>query len=107
MNFLGDLPAEAREVLANADKQWTPESVADFAARWEKDVPDLVQNAREIDALLNRLQTESTVRYSNSEAYLRDITIQVPPPPLMCRSGGSVIIPAPSADFDLQLFLWM
>jgi len=73
MNFLGDLPSEAKEVLSG--KQWVPESVSDFSARWEKDAPELVQQARAIESLVNQLEQAPT-KFGKSEAYLRDIAVQ-------------------------------
>jgi hypothetical protein len=73
MNFLGDLPAEAKEVLSGKVEE--AKSIADFTARWEKDVPELAQTARDIDSLITKFEREP-VQFGKSEAYLRDVAIQ-------------------------------
>lgn len=72
MNFLGDLPADAQEVLSG--KEWVPQTVSDFTARWEKDAPELANQARELESLINKFEKDP-VQYGKSEAYLRDIAI--------------------------------
>jgi hypothetical protein len=75
MDFLGDLPADAREVLSG--REWKPQSVSEFTSRWEQDAPELAQQARELEALLNKTERESPVKFAKSEAYLRDVAVQV------------------------------
>jgi len=72
MNFLGDLPADAQEVLSG--KEWVPQSVSDFTARWEKDAPELANQARQLDSLITKFEKDP-VQFGKSEAYLRDISI--------------------------------
>ncbi len=79
MNFLGDLPADAQEVLSG--KEWVPQSVSDFTARWEKDAPELANQARQLDSLITKFEKDP-VQFGKSEAYLRDISIHVCPPPI-------------------------
>jgi hypothetical protein len=74
MDFLGDLPADAREVLSG--REWKPQSVSEFTSRWEQDAPELAQQARELEALLNKTERESPVKFAKSEAYLRDVAVQ-------------------------------
>lgn len=83
MNFLGDLPADAQEVLSG--KEWVPQSVSDFTARWEKDAPELANQARQLDSLITKFEKDS-VQFGKSEAYLRDISIHVCPPPPKYRN---------------------
>lgn len=78
MNFLGDLPADAQEVLSG--KEWVPQSVSDFTARWEKDAPELANQARQLDSLITKFEKDP-VQFGKSEAYLRDISIHVCPAP--------------------------
>jgi hypothetical protein len=73
MNFLGDLPAESKEVLSG--KEWVPQTVSDFASRWEKDAPELAQQARELESLVDKFE-RAPVQFGKSEAYLRDIAVQ-------------------------------
>lgn len=75
MDFLADLPADAKEILSGEAP--TIQSTSEFIAKWGKEAPELADAFRALDATIARQQNSPLISFNHAQAFLRDLVVEV------------------------------